>query len=73
VRPALEPFGVGDVEVVVGDVTDPAAVERAMAGCDALLHAASVFSFDPRRAGEAAGAAQCRCIQNHRYSRQTRS
>jgi nucleoside-diphosphate-sugar epimerase len=49
---ALEPFGVDDVESAIGDVTDPAAVERALEGCDAVLHAASVFSMDARRAEE---------------------
>ncbi|WBB80688.1 NAD-dependent epimerase/dehydratase family protein [Micromonospora sp. WMMD882] len=51
VRPALAPLGVDpdDVEVVVGDVTDPAAVAAAVRGCAAALHAASVYSFDPRR------------------------
>jgi nucleoside-diphosphate-sugar epimerase len=32
-------------EVAVGDVTDPAAVAKAVAGCDAVLHCASVYSF----------------------------
>ena len=50
VPPALDPLGVRDVEVVVGDVTDAGTVERALDGCDAVLHAASVFSFDPRMA-----------------------
>jgi nucleoside-diphosphate-sugar epimerase len=49
---ALEPLGVDSVETAVGDVTDPAAVERALGGCDAVLHAASVFSLDARRADE---------------------
>jgi dihydroflavonol-4-reductase len=49
---ALAPLGVDDVETAIGDVTDAAAVERAFAGCDAVLHAASVFSMDPRRAEE---------------------
>ncbi|HEU0306044.1 MAG TPA: NAD-dependent epimerase/dehydratase family protein [Lysobacter sp.] len=35
---------VSGVEVASGDVTDPDAVRRAVAGCDAVLHAASVFS-----------------------------
>jgi len=52
VSSALEPLGVGGVETAVGDVTDPAAVERALEGCEAVLHAASVFSMDPRRAAE---------------------
>lgn len=49
---ALEPLGVDSVETAVGDVTDPAAVERALGGCDAVVHAASVFSLDARRADE---------------------
>src|SRR5215510_2324706 len=49
---ALAPLGVDDVETAIGDVTDPAAVERALEGCDAVLHAASVFSTDARKAEE---------------------
>src|SRR4029450_10129684 len=51
---ALGPLGVdvGGVEPAAGDVTDPAAVERALQGCDAVLHAASVFSLDARKTGE---------------------
>jgi nucleoside-diphosphate-sugar epimerase len=49
---ALAPLGVDNVETAIGDVTDPAAVERALEGCDAVLHAASVFSMDARRAEE---------------------
>ena len=49
---ALAPLGVDDVETSIGDVTDAAAVERALEGCDAVLHAASVFSMDARRAEE---------------------
>ena len=49
---ALEPLGVDGVEAAVGDVTDPAAVERALEGCDAVVHAASVFSLDARRVDE---------------------
>jgi nucleoside-diphosphate-sugar epimerase len=47
---ALKPLGVDDVEATIGDVTEPAAVERALEGCDAVLHAASVFSTDARKA-----------------------
>src|SRR4029453_3450394 len=47
---ALEPLGVDDVEATIGEVTEPAAVEPALEGCDAVLHAASVFSLDPRNA-----------------------
>jgi dihydroflavonol-4-reductase len=49
---ALDPFGVSGVEKAIGDVTEPAAVERALEGCDAVLHAASVFSLDARKADE---------------------
>jgi dihydroflavonol-4-reductase len=54
VRPALDPLGVdpGAVEVVRGEVTDGPAVTAAAAGCDAVLHAASVFSFDSRDGAE---------------------
>ncbi|HEY8478023.1 MAG TPA: NAD-dependent epimerase/dehydratase family protein [Chloroflexota bacterium] len=49
VRPALAPLGVEGVDgVVEGDVTDPEAVERALDGCDAVVHCASVYSLDPR-------------------------
>jgi len=46
--PALELLGVKECPYVVGDVTDSEAVERAMEGCDAVVHAASVYSLDPR-------------------------
>jgi nucleoside-diphosphate-sugar epimerase len=47
---SLSPLGVADVESVVGDVTVPQSVEEVMAGCDAVLHAAAVYSLDPRAA-----------------------
>ncbi|MFD7987189.1 NAD-dependent epimerase/dehydratase family protein [Kitasatospora indigofera] len=51
---ALRPLGVGPgaVETVVGDVTDEDAVAKAVSGAEAVLHAASVYSFDSRRADE---------------------
>jgi dihydroflavonol-4-reductase len=47
---ALAPFGLGRdaVEVVAGDVTDKASVAKAVRRADAVLHAASVYSFDSR-------------------------
>ncbi|MFJ5925623.1 NAD-dependent epimerase/dehydratase family protein [Kitasatospora sp. NPDC092948] len=39
----------GAVDLAAGDVTDPPSVERALRGADAVLHAASVYSFDSRR------------------------
>ncbi len=38
--------------VVVGDVLDADAVTRALDGCEAAVHAAAVFTFDPRRSDE---------------------
>jgi dihydroflavonol-4-reductase len=52
VQAALGSLGVDGVEVARGDVTDSGAVEQALTGCDAVLHAASVFSLNPRRAEE---------------------
>ncbi|WP_404393710.1 NAD-dependent epimerase/dehydratase family protein [Humibacillus xanthopallidus] len=39
-------------DLVVGDVRDGAVIRRALEGCDAVVHAAAVFSVDPRRAAE---------------------
>src|SRR4051794_18302709 len=54
VAPALEPLGVdpGAVATALGDITDADAVERAMRGQDAVVHGASVFSMDARKADE---------------------
>lgn len=51
VEDALAPLDVpGDaVDVLVGDVTDRAAVSRAVRGADAVVHAAGVYTFDSRR------------------------
>lgn len=49
---ALAPHGGGPVEVVEGDVRDPVAVRAAVAGCDAVVHAANVYSLDVRRRHE---------------------
>ncbi|MEJ2856064.1 MULTISPECIES: SDR family NAD(P)-dependent oxidoreductase [unclassified Saccharothrix] len=51
---ALRPLEVpsGAVDVVVGDVTDELAVTSAVRGADAVVHAASVYSFDRRRRAE---------------------
>ncbi|WP_433047761.1 NAD-dependent epimerase/dehydratase family protein [Dactylosporangium sp. CS-033363] len=49
IGPALEPLGVRTtVDHVVGDVTDPDSVARALRGCDAVLHAAAVYDLDAR-------------------------
>jgi len=41
-------LGVDTTDHVVGDVTDPAAVGRALDGCDAVLHCAAMVATDPR-------------------------
>jgi nucleoside-diphosphate-sugar epimerase len=52
VAPVLAPFGVAeaDVEVAKGDVVDGPSIEAAMTGCDAAIHAASMFTLDRRQA-----------------------
>lgn len=50
VRAALGPLGVEVDDIVEGDVTNGEAVRAALKGCDAVIHAASVFSLDPREA-----------------------
>lgn len=52
IAPALAPHGLQAVDHVVGDVTDAASVERALDGCDAVVHAANIYTLDPRRAEE---------------------
>ena len=49
---ALAPHHATGVEVVDGDVRDPGAVKAAVAGCDAVMHAANVYSLDVRRRAE---------------------
>jgi dihydroflavonol-4-reductase len=49
ITPALRPLGVtGPVDYIVGDVTDWGSVTRALAGCDAVVHAAAVYNLDTR-------------------------
>lgn len=49
---ALAPLGIDPdrVEVVTADVTDQRAVRAGVDGMDAIVHAASVYSFDPAQA-----------------------
>ena len=49
---ALRPLGVEQIDHVAGDVTDAEAVARAVAGCDALVHAAAIFTLDRSRDDE---------------------
>jgi nucleoside-diphosphate-sugar epimerase len=48
VRRVYEPHGIALQDVVVGDMTDAAAVGNALAGCDAVVHSAALV--DLRRA-----------------------
>ena len=54
VATSLAPYGVSpeQVEVVVGDILDEVSVSTALAGCEAVVHAAAVYSMDTRRADE---------------------
>src|SRR5438093_1733643 len=50
VATSLDPLGVSAPDVAVGDVTDAGSIDAALTGCDAAVHAASVYSLDPRDA-----------------------
>lgn len=55
VATSLAPYGVGPEQlegVRAGDVLDVDAVASALDGCEAVVHAAAVFSLDSRRADE---------------------
>ncbi|WP_289017830.1 NAD-dependent epimerase/dehydratase family protein [uncultured Ornithinimicrobium sp.] len=45
----LDPLGAEVTDVVVGDVLDDASVAAALEGMDAVVHAAAVYTSDPRR------------------------
>jgi nucleoside-diphosphate-sugar epimerase len=47
VRRVFDPFGIGipEKDVIVGDIGDPEAVERAMEGCDAAYHGAALVAM----------------------------
>jgi dihydroflavonol-4-reductase len=51
IAPALEPIEVEPPQHTVGDATDPDAVRAALDGCDAAIHCAGIYSFNPRDAG----------------------
>ncbi len=48
VATSLGPLGVSAPDVAVGDITDAGSIDAALVGCDAVVHAASVYSLDPR-------------------------
>jgi dihydroflavonol-4-reductase len=47
---ALAPHGISAVDTVLGDVNDADSVRDAISGCDALIHAGSMYSLDRRQA-----------------------
>jgi nucleoside-diphosphate-sugar epimerase len=49
---SLSPLALTVEDLVAGDVLDPVAVAKALDGCEAVIHAAAIFSLDPRRAGD---------------------
>jgi dihydroflavonol-4-reductase len=53
VSAALAPLGIRVEDIVTGDVLDPGSVQAAVAGCDAMINAAAVYSLDPRQARKA--------------------
>jgi dihydroflavonol-4-reductase len=53
VDPALAPFGLQAADIVTGDVLDAGSVEVAVDGCDAVIHAAALYSMDPREGRKA--------------------
>jgi nucleoside-diphosphate-sugar epimerase len=50
VSESLDPLGVEAADIVLGDVVDERVLSRAVDGCAAAVHAAGIFSLDPRRA-----------------------
>jgi nucleoside-diphosphate-sugar epimerase len=48
----LGSYGVDVSDCAVGDVTDPDAVERALEGCDGVVHAAAIVAFEHSRAAD---------------------
>ena len=51
-RTHLGPLGLGDDDFVAGDMTDEDAVRRAVAGCDAVIHAAAAVSVTKAGGGD---------------------
>lgn len=80
-RPELLPAELcdGSVRIFAGDAADPAALARAFAGADAVLHLATVAGDDPEQVatamaqavGEAAAAAARACVRRLVYASST--
>lgn len=51
-RDALAPLGSPAVEIAEGDVLDPPTVRDAVDGCEAVVNAANVYTFDAKRNAE---------------------
>lgn len=48
----FERMHIDGCEIVTGDITDRSSVEAAVAGCDAVVHAAAVVAVEPTREAE---------------------
>ncbi len=48
----FETMAIEGCEIVAGDITDAGSVEAAVAGCDAVVHAAAVVAIEPTRQAE---------------------
>jgi len=48
ISPALQPFGIQDLDYIEGDVLNRESIEKAADGCDATIHCGSVYSLDSR-------------------------
>jgi nucleoside-diphosphate-sugar epimerase len=51
-RRLFGPVGLVEIDHVVGDITDPGSVARALEGCDAVVHAAAMVNLQARDALE---------------------
>jgi nucleoside-diphosphate-sugar epimerase len=62
-RRLLAPLGLADDDLLLGDMADPAAVARALEGCDAVVHAAAAVSVTEPGLSDAAFDANLRGTQ----------
>jgi dihydroflavonol-4-reductase len=44
---SFAPFDEIPTDIVIGDIADESSIARSMEGCDAVLHAAAIFSLNP--------------------------
>lgn len=61
---SLGPLGLGEHDLVIGDMGSAADVERLLEGCEAVVHAAAAVSVTDPRLGGAAFEANLRGVEN---------